>query len=666
MKIKTLLVLVCLICFLSISAISAAEDAVSDVTSTNENQQLVLEDNIQENDVSCNNENDELILEENNNNEVSESEETPTLTDTPLTFTQLNETINGNDNTTIYLSNNYTYNNGSDSNFQNGIIINRALTIYGNDVTLDGNHMARIFNVTVENVIFHDINFINGNASSDIYYNGGAIVGEVTAINCNFTNNTAFDGGAMDSGNAINCTFTQNTAVNGGAICKGNAYNSTFTGNTAEDGGAVWRANAYNCTFTNNTANENGGAIFLENAYNCTFTYNSGKMGGAVWMGNAYDSTFTENNASFIGGGICYGNATNCTFTQNNGGLIGGAIAHGNAYNSTFTQNNASERGGALWDVNAYNCTFTDNNAEHGKAMYGGYAVLCTFNGNTIEGTTIIPAEIIVSNYSSSYKSGEKLQFNLTINNTLYNGINATIKIYDGNQLIETAYGLTGEGWIVDLNPGIYTAVLTLTSYPEEKSANATITVNQIASKIYASAVTTTYNVNKYLTIRLKDANGKVIPKAAITVNLGGSKKYTTDKNGQVKINAATLIPKTYTAKITYTGDTNYKRSTASVKVTVKKAAQKIIASAKTYKLNIKTKQYTITLKNNKNQVIKSAKVTLKVNGKTFTTKTNAKGKATFKITNLKTAKKYTATISSPANNYYNKAIKKVKITVKK
>ena len=63
-------------------------------------------------------------------------------------------------------------------------------------------------------------------------------------------------------------------------------------------------------------------------------------------------------------------------------------------------------------------------------------------------------------------------------------------------------------------------------------------------------------------------------------MNLGSSKKYTTDAKGQIKINVATLTPKTYNAKITYKGSDIYNGSTGSVKVTVKKATPKITAKA--------------------------------------------------------------------------------------
>ena len=65
-------------------------------------------------------------------------------------------------------------------------------------------------------------------------------------------------------------------------------------------------------------------------------------------------------------------------------------------------------------------------------------------------------------------------------------------------------------------------------------------------------------------------------------------------------------------------------------------------------------------------KALKSKKVYLKINKKTFTTKTGANGKATFKITNLNKKGIFSATISFKANSYYNKATKTVKITAKK
>ncbi len=98
---------------------------------------------------------------------------------------------------------------------------------------------------------------------------------------------------------------------------------------------------------------------------------------------------------------------------------------------------------------------------------------------------------------------------------------------------------------------------------------------------------------------------------------------------------------------------------------TIIKKNCKIVVSKKTFKAKIKVKKYTITLKSGKNP-IKKVVVTLKVKGKTYKAKTNSKGKAVFKIKNLKKKGKYTATIKFKGNKNYKAATKKVKITVKK
>jgi nitrogen fixation protein FixH len=146
---------------------------------------------------------------------------------------------------------------------------------------------------------------------------------------------------------------------------------------------------------------------------------------------------------------------------------------------------------------------------------------------------------------------------------------------------------------------------------------------------------------------------------------LNGDKVYTTDNEGQIKASTEGLAPNTYIAEITFNGTANYAKTTKAVKVTVKKATPKMTAKAKTFKKSVKTKKYSITLKTNQNKVMKNTKVTIKVNKKTYTAKTNSKGVATFKITKLTKKGKYTATVTYKGDSCYNKLTKKVKITVK-
>lgn len=62
---------------------------------------------------------------------------------------------------------------------------------------------------------------------------------------------------------------------------------------------------------------------------------------------------------------------------------------------------------------------------------------------------------------------------------------------------------------------------------------------------------------------------------------------------------------------------------------------------------------------------MKNTKVALKVNKKTYNAKTNSKGKATFKITNLNKKGTFTAVVKYAGNKYYNAKAIKSKIIVK-
>ena len=282
-------------------------------------------------------------------------------------------------------------------------------------------------------------------------------------------------------------------------------------------------------------------------------------------------------------------------------------------------------------------------------------------NKTIIINVSLDNASVTVDNNTLDLKVGETSAINATKHpdtimlDITYTSSNNSVATVDKKGIVTAV----GEG----------TAVITVEVGDDEiyakNSTTVNVTVRKIATEIESSAVTTVYNVDKNLIVTLKDADGKPIRGANITVDLNGAKTYTTDKKGQITVSTKGLAPKAYTAKITFKGDSKYAKSTKDVKVTVKKATPKITAKAKTFKTTTKTKKYSIVLKNNVNKPIKKATVYLKVSGKTYKATTNSKGKATFKITKLNKAGKFKATITYKGNKYYNKATKKVTIKVK-
>jgi hypothetical protein len=156
-----------------------------------------------------------------------------------------------------------------------------------------------------------------------------------------------------------------------------------------------------------------------------------------------------------------------------------------------------------------------------------------------------------------------------------------------------------------------------------------------------------------------------------VTVTIG-TENYNIDIiNGTGKLTITPkLAPGTYTATIKFAGNENYTEANASsnsFKINAKpvppspepvtKQNTKIIAKNKIYKL-AKYKTYTVTVKNKKGKPVKNTKVQLKIGKKTYTSKTNKKGVATFKIPNKKSNKKsskksykITATLNKNAKN---------------
>lgn len=194
---------------------------------------------------------------------------------------------------------------------------------------------------------------------------------------------------------------------------------------------------------------------------------------------------------------------------------------------------------------------------------------------------------------------------------------------------------------------------------------NTTLSISKIATGISASKVTAVYLTSKKLVVTLKDKAGNILTGMKVTVKVGSiSKTLTTDSKGQVSVDVSKLVPKTYTAKFTFAGDDKYLKSEGSASVKINKAASKITAKKKTFKAKKKTKKYTITLKSGK-KAIGKVKVTIKVGKKTYTAKTNKKGKATFNLKKLTKKGKYNAVIKFKGNKYYKATTKKVKIVLK-
>ena len=692
-----------LLTIITIGAVSASEDIAGDNVTAIEptgEQTVQAVDEIKQTD--------EVIVQTDNDEILSEKDDG--------TFTALQNKIDATEEGSIItLENDYKYDDYF--NKTNRITISKSLTIDGQGHTIDANSQSGIFYLTGNSIVLKNITFTN--SYLDEY--DGAIInegGNCTINSCIFKNCFSKDSGVIDNGYACICTLNSCTfnncsawyygaAIYNGGICTvnsctfndclgydaiynhaGDCYinfcnfnrcgdsaieNSGSDGTTANciidscafndcwskdiygDGGAIYNTKGVNCiinscTFNNCYSSSRGAAIYNDDGItrhhrvtctinSCNFNNCSAKeKGGAIYNYGVVDCSISSCNfnncsAKEEGGAIYYydnndkGNVRtikSCTFNNCVAGE-GGAIKNDNAMctidSCTFRSCSAKEEGGAVYNTDIKciidSSTFTSCSANDGGAIY-------TIGGKCNIYSNIFNKCSANNNAASIYVISD------------YNIVGCKFSGFRENEL-----------------------------YP--MGIRTTDCIFLLETSISASNVVTVYNGGKYLMITLKDNEGKAVRGVGLSVSLGGKTDTpTTNKNGQVKVSTNGLAPvKTYKATITFKGNSKYDKSTTTAKVVVKKATPKLTAKAKTFKQSVKTKNFVVTLKTNQNKVMKNTKLTLKVNGKTYSAKTNAKGQATFKITKLTKKGKFTGTIAYKGNAYYNKLSKKVKITIK-
>ena len=309
-------------------------------------------------------------------------------------------------------------------------------------------------------------------------------------------------------------------------------------------------------------------------------------------------------------------------------------------------------------DVGTYTLTVTTVPDENHNSVTATATVTVNEAFEPIDpGLTVTVEDIIF---------GEFANVVIATNNT-YSG-DVLVQIGGGNYTVSVVDG-SGSLILPGLASGQYNVKVVSTPTDIFKTAESAVTfvVNKLATGVSAAKISTTYGTSKNLVVTLMDANGNILVNKTVTVKLNNVVyKKTTNSKGQVSVAVPkTLAVKTYTASITFAGDDNYAKSTGSQKVVVSKATPKLTAKAKTFNAKTKTKKYTATLKTDKNAALKDVKVTLKVNGKTYSVKTNSKGQAIFKITKLTKKGKFTAYVNFAGNAKYKAINKKIKLTAK-
>lgn len=566
-------------------------------------------------------------------------------------------------------------------------------------------------------------NKVNEHGESSV---GGAIYcydDDCLIDNCTFIGNEATNGGAIfwnkcDRGIIKNCTFINNTARHdGGAFywmgVDGILSNITMIGNVANhDGGAIyWIANngtVINSTMENNTAYNNGGAIFwignngtvIDSSMENNLAHNN--AGAIYWAGN--NETISNINIIDVLNGYEMGNngtLKNLTIkgnvAYNNGGGIYWKGENGKISMVDIERNIADFYGSAIYlnnNISIENSVILNNKARCSLIqVYEDSAELFILNGdNNYVNGIFANSNYIIHFNNVSYWNGEIVNTDtiVPVKNQKSNGINITLEIYDSNEnLVDNITDLTENGlFIYDdslLKSGIYTfkAYHIDDDYYSYDEVTGIFMKNDFLShfnipggimtiKCYAVDTKAGEKGISY-SAKLLDSNGNPIAGVPIQFAIDG-KVYNTVTLGDGSFKPYNLniaAAGKYTMALYFAGDDKYTSAFANVCFVLSKKPIKIKAATKSYKAKTKIKKFVVTLSTkacssaDKKPHLSPQKVKLKVNGKTYSAKTNKNGKAVFKIKKLNKKGRYIAKISYTGNSIYKSATKKVKIKIK-
>lgn len=520
----------------------------------------------------------------------STSEDDSSVGDFDELLLKINNTPEGG---VLVLDKDYKYVNGSNGGSYKGIIISKPITIDGNGHSIDGNgnerfvnNSSRIFNITADNVILKNINFINGNALGrydNIDAGGGAIYwygNNGTVMDCNFSNNTGY-GIEDDPYDKEEVIITED----GMEI---HTIRMRPMGAKVNEGGAiVWRGNdgtVSNCIFHNNIVGypDSGGAICWRGdngrILNSTFYQNSAWCGGAVtWIGNNGKILFSKffDNGMFNGDIFWFGLnglIKNSILLKSDGRAVvfvydGSLNANDNFWGDTLSNPNGTLKLDNLstWYILNRNVTnptlFNDNEL---LVDFDDF-LLVNKNGNLYNNESQYLAKInlnpnpklISKNLTKYYKSST--QFKVKVYGPygkLAVGKYVTFKINKKTYKVKT--DKNGIATLkINQKPGKYNVSV---QYGNAKANNVIRVKTTLITKNIVKKVK---KLGKY---NIKVLNGKGKPYAKRTVKIrfrGKTYSIKTKKNGIARFSLPKSLKKgKYTIKVSYNGLTNTNKIT--------------------------------------------------------------------------------------------------------
>ncbi|WP_405265696.1 beta strand repeat-containing protein, partial [Methanobrevibacter sp.] len=345
------------------------------------------------------------------------------------TFKELDRFIRKADSE-LDLIKDYTFDAIIDAGLENGIVIDKTLTINGHGFKINSTDLAKLFSITsTGNLTLKDVTIVTDYAATGTYSSTRAEasiknLGILNFDNVTFTlnQNVTSTAGALAAGiyntntfNIVNSKFVDSNVYtttsyylglidnNGGTltventIFNGNSFIDNSTSSSLYFDGLIY--NMGTLTFENVNVTNN----YMETPSNSrglirTYTNSKNTINNSRFENNTLNST--ANNAQ---GTVIFAEAgtltiTNSEFINNTGARSGGALyiaINPTLVNNTFEKNVATESGGAIYLASGasqpvfINNTFKENKAMTGGAIYSGYSLQSSKSYNFTANTFI-------------------------------------------------------------------------------------------------------------------------------------------------------------------------------------------------------------------------------------------------------------------------------------
>ena len=296
----------------------------------------------------------------------------------------------------------------------------------------------------------------------------------------------------------------------------------------------------------------------------------------------------------------------------------------------------------------------------------GSYVATISYKGNGTYNPSSATANVVVNKMdmiiSAVYNAAdEQIVVTLTSSATGKVIANTNVKVTLNGETTAAKTNSKGQAIIstAKLSPG--TATISYAGNSKYNPASTTVVVtDKIKNNIIISAVYDASN-NEIVATLTNAATGQAVANTNVKVNLNGE-DYTakTNSKGQAKVSAAGLPLGTYTATISYAGNSKYNPASTTIDIAVK--TKVIVTDVYAYSDRIVAK-----LTNGATgKFIANANMIVEINGVKYNAKSDNKGQLTLNTTGLNLSDSYDLTISYRGNDRYTPSSAKVAVDLNK